>query len=82
MRNAALVPRPPTFALLRVLQLLTPAEAARITGVKVHTVRSWDAAGHLPHTHIALDGATRRYALQDLRTMKARFKTDDVWVRL
>ncbi|MGY1618580.1 MerR family DNA-binding transcriptional regulator [Geodermatophilus sp. SYSU D00691] len=64
------------------LQLLTPAEAARITGVKVHTVRSWDAAGYLPDTYVAPDGGDRRYAIQDLRRMKARFKNKGVWVAL
>lgn len=62
--------RPP----LDPLQLLTPAEAARITGVKVHTLRSWDEAGHLPHTQIAPDGITRRYSIQDLRRMRSRYK--------
>jgi hypothetical protein len=62
------------------LQLLTPAEAARIAGVKVHTLRSWDVAGRLPHTQLAPDGGTRRHAIQDLRRMKARFKADGVWV--
>ncbi|MFW3171151.1 recombinase family protein [Geodermatophilus sp. CPCC 206100] len=62
------------------LQLLTPAEAARITGVKVHTLRSWDVAGHLPNTHTAPDGSDRRYAIRDLRRMKHRYKSKGVWV--
>ena len=60
--------------------LESATEAARIAGVKVHTVRSWDVAGHLPHTQMAPDGATRRYAIQDLRKMRPRYKTNGVWV--
>ncbi|WP_448620058.1 recombinase family protein [Geodermatophilus sp. URMC 65] len=72
----------PTAPATDPLQLLTPAEAARVAGVKVHTVRSWDVAGHLPHTQMAPDGATRRYAIQDLRKMRSRYKTNGLWVAL
>jgi DNA-binding transcriptional MerR regulator len=50
--------------------------------VKAHTLRSWDVAGHLPHTQTAPDGGDRRYAIQNLRYMKSRFNTDGVWVTL
>ena len=37
-------------------------------------------AGHLPHTQMTLDDATRRHVIQDLREMRWRYKTDGVWV--
>ena len=39
-------------------------------------------AGHLPHTQMAPDDATRRYAIQDLRKMRSRYKTNGVWVTI
>ena len=61
-----------TSAAVDPLQLLTPHEAALVAGVERQTIRTWWAAGLLPHTRAAPDGRSRLYAIGDLRKMRPR----------
>lgn len=69
---------PTTASAVDPLQLLTPGEAARVARVTVHTLRSWDEAGLLPHTQQSL-GRGRLYCIQDLRTVRPSARHTGGW---
>lgn len=69
---------PTTAGAVDPLQLLTLGEAARVARVTVHTLRSWDEAGLLPHTQQSL-GRGRFYCIQDLRAARPSARHTGGW---